>query len=97
VGKVGFAVVENLLAHAVPLIPRPHPAVGKLHEDGHRDDDQHQIDHRQQRAVADVGAVAIFAEDETCDAVGGPAGPPAVTLMMMSASFSLKMMRIRSP
>ena len=38
------------------------------------DDDQHQIDHGEQRAVADVRAVAVLAVDEARDEVGGAAG-----------------------
>ena len=62
---------------------------------GHRDDDDHEVDHGEQRAVADVRAVAVLAIDEArhrCRCA--PPGPPEVTVMMMSASLSLKMMRM---
>src|SRR6266404_3069894 len=63
------------------------PAPGQAQQHRQEDDDEEKIEHGEPRAVSNIRSIAVHAVNETRH----PPGPPAVTLITMSASVNLKM------
>src|SRR6516164_6826459 len=52
-----------------------HPASSEIQQQGHEDDDEHEVEDCEHGAIADVRPIAVFAIDEARHRVGCSSGP----------------------